>query len=109
SSREIQQAGADALELNLYNVPTAPDRGAEDIENEYLTIIASIKAQLSIPVAVKVSPFFTNFAHFARRAERAGADALVLFNRFYQPDIEFETLEVSPKITSRTTNATLFP
>ena len=108
-AQQISQAGADALELNIYNVQTDPDRTAEDIENEYLTIIASIKAQINIPVAVKLSPFFSNFAHFARRVERNGANALVLFNRFYQPDIELETLEISPNILLSTPMAMRLP
>jgi dihydroorotate dehydrogenase (fumarate) len=108
-AREIQDAGADALELNIYSVPTTPERSAEDLENEYLTIIASIKAQLRIPVAVKLSPYFTNFGHFARRADRNGADALVLFNRFYQPDIELETLEINPNILLSTPMAMRLP
>ncbi len=108
-AREIEQAGADALELNIYNVPTDPERSAADIENEYLTIVASIKAQLSIPVAVKLSPFFTNFAHFASRLDQQGANALVLFNRFYQPDIELETPEISPNILLSTPMAMRLP
>ena len=82
---------------------------AEDIENEYLTILTAVKAQVKIPVAVKLSPFFTNFAHFARRADHHGADALVLFNRFYQPDIELETLEISPNILLSTPMAMRLP
>ena len=97
-ARQIEQAGADALELNIYSVPSDPERTPEDIEQSYLTILASIKAQLKIPVAVKLSPFFTNFAQFARRLDQHGADGLVLFNRFYQPDIEIETLEISPNV-----------
>ena len=108
-ARDIQEAGADALELNIYSVPTTPERSAEDLENEYLTIIASIKAQLRIPVAVKLSPYFTNFGHFARRVDRNGADALVLFNRFYQPDIELETLEINPNILLSTPMAMRLP
>ena len=108
-AKRIEEAGADALELNIYNVPNEPDRSAEDIENEYLTILASIKAQVNIPVAVKLSPYFTNFAHFARRADSHGADALVLFNRFYQPDIELETLEISPNILLSTPMAMRLP
>lgn len=108
-AKQIQGAGADALELNIYSVPSTSDRSADDIENEYLTIIASTKAQLKIPVAVKVSPYFTNFAHFARRADRNGADALVLFNRFYQPDIELETLETNPNILLSTPMAMRLP
>jgi dihydroorotate dehydrogenase (fumarate) len=97
-AKQIEQAGADALELNIYSVPTDPDRSADDIETDYLTIVASIKSLLKIPVAVKLSPFFTNFSQFARRLDSQGANALVLFNRFYQPDIELETLEVSPNL-----------
>jgi dihydroorotate dehydrogenase (fumarate) len=108
-AREIEQAGADALELNLYNLPTDPNQTGEGIENEYLTLLKSIKAQINIPVAVKLSPFFTNFAHFARRADRNGADALVLFNRFYQPDIELETLEISPNVLLSTPIAMRLP
>jgi dihydroorotate dehydrogenase (fumarate) len=108
-ARQIEEAGADALELNIYNVPGDAERTAEDIENEYLTIIASIKAQLNIPVAVKLSPFFTNFAHFAGRVDRHGVNALVLFNRFYQPDIELETLEISPNVLLSTPMAMRLP
>jgi len=105
----IEQAGADALELNIYNVPTDPVRSASDIETEYLSIVASVKALLKIPVAVKLSPYFTNFSQFARRLDAQGADALVLFNRFYQPDIELETLEVSPNVLLSTPMAMRLP
>jgi len=101
-ARAIAQAGADALELNLYAIPTDPEISAEEIETSYLTIISSVKAQLKIPVAVKLSPFFTNISQFARRLDRHGVDGLVLFNRFYQPDIDLETLEVSPTINLST-------
>jgi len=97
-AQQIQQAGADALELNIYAVPTDPDRSAGDIETDYLTIVASVKGLLKISVAIELSPFFTNFSQFARRLDSQGANALVLFNRFYQPDIELETLEVSPNL-----------
>jgi len=108
-ARQIEQAGADALELNIYTVPTDPDRTAEDIETDYLTIVASIKALLKIPVAVKLSPFFTNLSRFARRLDQNGVNALVLFNRFYQPDIELETLEVSPNLLLSTPMAMRLP
>jgi dihydroorotate dehydrogenase (fumarate) len=108
-AREIEQAGADAIELNIYNVPSDPERSAADIEDEYLTIVGSVKSQLRIPVAVKLSPFFTNFAQFARRLDQLGANALVLFNRFYQPDIELETLEISPNILLSTPMAMRLP
>jgi dihydroorotate dehydrogenase (fumarate) len=108
-ARQIEQAGGDALELNIYTVPTDPDRTAEDIETDYLTIVASIKALLKIPVAVKLSPFFTNLSRFARRLDQNGVNALVLFNRFYQPDIELETLEVSPNLLLSTPMAMRLP
>ena len=108
-ARQIEQAGADALELNIYNVPTDPDRAADEIETDYLTIVASIKGLLKIPVAVKLCPFFTNFSRFARRLDQSGADALVLFNRFYQPDIELETLEISPNVLLSTPMAMRLP
>ncbi len=108
-ARQIEQAGADALELNIYSLPTDPDVSSEDIEQNYLTILASIKGQLKIPVAVKLSPFFTNFARFARRLDLHGANALVLFNRFYQPDIELETLEITPNILLSTPMAMRLP
>ena len=98
TAREIEKAGADALELNIYSIPTDPDLTAEDIETSYLTILASVRAQVKIPIAVKLSPFFTSFGNFARKLEQQGADGLVLFNRFYQPDIDLEALAVSPTI-----------
>lgn len=97
-SKQIQQAGADGLELNFYSVPTDSTLPAEDIEQDYLTILASGKAQLRIPVAVKLSPYFTNLAQFAQRLDYHGANALVLFNRFYQPDIDLESRQVSPNV-----------
>jgi dihydroorotate dehydrogenase (fumarate) len=108
-ARLIEQAGADALELNIYNVPTDPERTANDIETEYLTIVTSIKGLVNIPVAVKLSPYFTNLSRFARRLDEQGADALVLFNRFYQPDIELETLAVSPNVLLSTPMAMRLP
>jgi dihydroorotate dehydrogenase (fumarate) len=108
-AQQIEQAGADALELNIYSIPSDPEQSADEIEASYLTIIASVKAQVKIPVAVKLSPYFTNFAQFARRADRHGADALVLFNRFYQPDIELETLEISPNVLLSTPMAMRLP
>jgi len=94
----MEQAGADALELNVYYIPTDPKLTAEDIEGMYLEDLRTVKNSVSIPVAMKLSPFFTAFANMAQRLDQAGADALVLFNRFYQPDIDLETLEVSPNL-----------
>lgn len=98
-AKEIVRAGADALELNLYSVQTNPELTSEEIETDYLTIVASIRGQVEVPIAVKLSPYFTNLARFARRLDETGANGLVLFNRFYQPDIELETREVTPNIT----------
>lgn len=108
-SRQIELAGADALELNFYTVPTDDDRCAEDIEQDLLTIVAAVKAQVKIPVAVKLSAFFTNLTHFARRLERHGADGLVLFNRFYQPDIDLDAGEVVPQAQLSTSTALRLP
>ena len=105
----IQQAGADALELNLYSIPTDPDLTAADVEKNYLDIVSAVKSVVSIPVAVKLSPFFTNFANMAKRLEGAGADGLVLFNRFYQPDIDLDTLEVTPNVLLSTPMAMRLP
>jgi dihydroorotate dehydrogenase (fumarate) len=101
-ARAIEEAGADALELNIYHIPTDPKQTAADIEAMYEQIVRGVKTELTIPVAVKLSPFFTNFSNVAARLVQAGADGLVLFNRFYQPDIEIETLEVLPNILRST-------
>jgi dihydroorotate dehydrogenase (fumarate) len=108
-SKQIAHAGADALELNLYSIPTEVNVAAADIELGYLTILAAVKAQVQIPIAVKLSPFFTNFAHFASQLDHQGAAALVLFNRFYQPDIDLELLEVTPNVLLSTPSAMRLP
>ncbi len=106
---KIQQAGADALELNIYSIPTDPDLTSEAIENSYTDIVRAVKNTVKIPVAVKISPFFTNMSRMARMLDQAGADALVLFNRFYQPDIDLETMEVDPDILLSTPQALRLP
>jgi dihydroorotate dehydrogenase (fumarate) len=108
-ARSIADAGADAIELNIYYIPTNPTLAAEDVEQTYLDILHSVKSEVAIPVAVKLSPFFTNFANMAQRLDRAGADALVLFNRFYQPDLDLEALEVRPNILLSTPMAMRLP
>lgn len=90
----MQEAGADALELNTYSIAVDPSRSAEAIEQGYVDLLTAIRAQVKIPVAVKLSPFFSAPANIARRLGDAGADALVLFNRFYQPDFDIEEREV---------------
>ena len=108
-ARKIEQAGADALELNIYSIPTDPELSSEEIETSYLTILTSVRAQVKIPIAVKLSPFFTNFARFAHQLDKQGADGLVLFNRFYQPDIDLESLEVTPAVLLSTPMAMRLP
>jgi dihydroorotate dehydrogenase (fumarate) len=95
---EIERAGADAIECNIYYIPTDPKLTAEDVENTYIDIVRAVKGTVTIPVAVKLSPFFSNFSSMARRLDDAGADGLVLFNRFYQPDIDLEELEIRPNV-----------
>lgn len=108
-AKELQKAGADALELNIYWIPTDPSLSSIRIEDTYIEILRSVKEQVTIPVAVKLSPFFTNFANMARRLEAVGADGLTLFNRFYQPDIDLESLEVTPNILLSTPMAMRVP
>ncbi len=108
-AKQIEQAGADALELNLYNIPTNAEQTGADIERQYVDVLKAVKASLTIPIAVKVSPFFTNFANVAKQFDDAGANGLVLFNRFYQPDIELETLEVVPNVMYSTPMAMRLP
>jgi dihydroorotate dehydrogenase (fumarate) len=95
----MQEAGAKGIELNIYYIPTAMDRTGAQVEEQYLDVVARVKSAVTIPVAVKVGPYFSSFAHMAGRLDRAGADALVLFNRFYQPDFDIETREVVPSLT----------
>ena len=105
----VQQAGADALELNIYYIPTNLNLPAGEVEQTYFDILKAVKSEVTIPVAVKLSPFFTNFANMAKRLNETGADGLVLFNRFYQPDIDLDTLEVKPNILLSTPMAMRVP
>lgn len=108
-AKKMQQAGADAIELNIYYIPTNPDLSGTEVEQTYLEILRSVKSQVTIPVAVKLSPYFSNLAFMAKQLAHAGADALVLFNRFYQPDIHLESLEVKPNIILSTPQALRLP
>ena len=94
----MEQAGADALELNVYYLATDPAESAAAVEKRTLDLVRSLKAEVKIPLAVKLSPFFSSLAHFAVELEGAGADGLVLFNRFFQPDIDPEALEAAPSL-----------
>jgi dihydroorotate dehydrogenase (fumarate) len=98
-ARTIEQAGADALELNVFHVPTDPALAAADVEQRYVDLVREVRGSVSIPVAVKLGHSFTALAHLARRLDAAGAGALVLFNRFYLPDFDLETLDVVPTLT----------
>ena len=97
-ARQLADAGADAIELNVYRVAADPARDAASVEADDLAIVADVKAAVDVPVAVKLSPFYSSLGNFAARAVAAGADGLVLFNRFYQPDLDVETLDVVPRL-----------
>jgi dihydroorotate dehydrogenase (fumarate) len=98
-AREITEAGADALELNIYKVPTHLKVTGSTIEKGYIDVVRTVKLKSTLPLAVKLSPYFSNFANMAAAFDAVGADALVLFNRFYQPDIDVEKMEVTPNLT----------
>lgn len=97
-ARRLEDAGADALELNLYHMAANPNRTAADAEAADLELIAAVRATITIPLAVKLSPYYAAFANFAAAVIAAGADGLVLFNRFYQPDFDLDSLEVVPRL-----------
>jgi len=98
-AKQIEQAGADALELNVYFIPAESGASAEDVEQLYVDLVAEVRATIKIPLAVKVGPFFSSFANMAHRLQEAGADGIVIFNRFYQPDFDLEAMEVKPAVT----------
>lgn len=108
-ARRIEQAGANALELNIYYIPADIDLSGQEVENTYLDIVRSVKDVVSIPIAVKLSPFFSNLAHMATQLVDVGTEGLVLFNRFYQPDIDLERLEVHPHLLLSTPHALRLP
>ncbi len=108
-ARLIEEAGADALELNVYHIPSDMSISGAEIEQRYVEVLKAVKAAVKIPVAIKLSPFFSNFANMAKRFDDAGANGLVLFNRFYQPDIDLETLEVRPNVLLSTPQALRLP
>jgi dihydroorotate dehydrogenase (fumarate) len=108
-ARQIQHAGADALELNLYSVPTEANVVSTDLEQQCIDVLKAVRAEVTIPVAVKLSPFFTSLANMAHRFVENGANGLVLFNRFYQPDIDLEAMEVTPHIFYSTPMAMRLP
>lgn len=97
-ARLMEEAGADALELNIYYLPTSLDLTGQEVEQIYLDVLREVKGTISIPVAMKLSPFFSATANMAKRLAQAGADGLVLFNRFYQPDLDLDHLAVVPNL-----------
>jgi dihydroorotate dehydrogenase (fumarate) len=108
-AREIEEAGADALELNTYYIPSDPDLTGAELEENYITLVRDVRAAVSLPIAVKLSPFFTSLPNVAQRLAEAGADGLVLFNRFYQPDIDVELMEVVPSVSLSTSQDLRLP
>jgi dihydroorotate dehydrogenase (fumarate) len=97
-AKQMQQAGADALELNIYNLPADASVTSTEVEAGYVELVKAVKEAVTIPVAVKLGPYFSSMANVAKQIDAAGADALVLFNRFYQPDFDLEALEVTPNL-----------
>jgi len=97
-AKQMEEAGADAIELNIYWIPTDVDMSGADVEQHYIDVLHAVENAVNIPIAVKLSPYFSNMANMAKRLCEAGADGLVLFNRFYEPDINIEDLEVEPSL-----------
>ena len=97
-SEYMQEAGADALELNIFDVPSDPNVTAEQLEKRYCELVRAIRKNIKVPIAVKLGPYFTSCANFARKLSEAGADGVVIFNRFYQPDFDLEEMEVVPNL-----------
>lgn len=97
-AKKMEDAGADALELNVYYLPTDGAMSGQEVENRYLDVLKQVRAAVKIPVSVKLSPFFSSIPYMAQRLVREGADGLVLFNRFYQPDIDLDELDIKPDV-----------
>ena len=108
-AHRIQEAGADAIELNLYYIPTDPAITAQELEDAQIDLVADVKSSIKIPLAVKLSPFYTSLPNFTRRLVDAGADGLVLFNRFYQPDFDLEELKIAHTLDLSTSNDLRLP
>ncbi len=108
-ARRIQEAGADALELNIYHISTDPTTASQTLEQDFVDLVTDIRQQVTIPMAVKLHPFFTSLPNLAARLTGAGVNGLVLFNRFYQPDLDIETLEVVPNLVLSTSQELRLP
>lgn len=105
----MEEAGADAVELNIYFVPTSPEESAAEVEERYVGLVAAVRPEISIPLAVKIGPFFSSLPNMAQRLLDAGANGLVLFNRYLQPDIDLDTLEVTPQLVLSTPEEVRLP
>ena len=105
----LEEAGADALELNVYYVSSSPRLGGSEVERRFLELVGSVRQTISIPLAVKLSPYFSSVANLAHQLVQAGADGLVLFNRFYQPDLDLDSLEVTPQLVLSTSEELRLP
>lgn len=108
-AKEMEKAGADAIELNVYYIPSDMELSGANVEQTYIDILRSVKSAVKIPVSIKLSPYFSNMANMARRLDDAGANALVLFNRFYQPDIDLDEFEVTPNVQLSSSQAMRLP
>jgi dihydroorotate dehydrogenase (fumarate) len=108
-AKKMEQAGADALELNIYLLPTDINKPSSEIEKTYIEIVKAVKSTVKIPIAVKMHPFFSSTSYMAAQLSKVGADGLVMFNRFYQPDIDLEKLEVVPNVILSTPMAMRLP
>ena len=108
-AKKIEQAGADALELNVYYIPTDVNLSSQELEQSYVDLVKDVRAQVRIPLAVKLSPYFTALPNLANRLVQAGANGLVLFNRFMQPDLDIETMEVTPNLVLSNSNELRLP
>ncbi len=107
--KKMQEAGADALELNIYSIAADTSRTSQQVEQTKIDILKAVKSAVTVPVALKLGPFYSSLAHMAARLDEAGADALVLFNRFYQPDMDLETLEIRTNVLLSTPQALRLP
>jgi dihydroorotate dehydrogenase (fumarate) len=108
-AREIQEAGADALELNIYIVPTSPNTTAEEIEEQHLELVRAVRGATSIPLAVKIGAQFSSLPNFVARLAQAGADGVVLFNRYLEPDVDLHTLQFMPQLSLSTSHELRLP
>ena len=108
-ARHLENAGASAIELNVYDVIVDPTQSAADVEKRYIELVEEVRAEVTVPLAVKLGPWFTSLGHFALALQSAGADGLVLFNRLYQPDIDLDTLDVTPRLQLSTSAESRLP